>query len=133
MNCAYPAAPEGYLNLSNTLAKSKLAEPTHERIALVVAQIKGTTIAFQPITTSARTLPSSTKPKTLPTQMVLRTIPAPIRRGALPLRWHASAAMSRTSLHRRGAGYSDGEIIEILLHVALNLDELSQRNRQDQY
>ncbi|WP_312867323.1 carboxymuconolactone decarboxylase family protein [Rhizobium sp. P40RR-XXII] len=41
MNCAYPAAPEGYLNLSNTLAKSKLAAPTRERIALVVAQIKG--------------------------------------------------------------------------------------------
>jgi uncharacterized peroxidase-related enzyme len=117
-----PAALEGYLGMLGALAKGALPAPTHERIALAVAEVNGCDYCV-----SAHTWLGRNVAKLDDAEM------ASNRRGA-STDAHADAAVrfARQVVARHGhvsdgelaavraAGYSDAEIIEIVQHVALN-------------
>jgi uncharacterized peroxidase-related enzyme len=117
-----PAALEGYLGLNGALAKGALNARTRERIALAVAQVNecgyclaahtylGTHVAkLNPAEMAANRNGGSTDPKAA---AAVRFAVAVTR-----ARGHVSNAdLDAVKL----AGYTEGEIIEIVLHVALN-------------
>lgn len=117
-----PAALEGYLGLNGALGKGTLDARTRERIALAVAEINGCSYCL-----SAHSYLGKNLAKLDDAELAAN------RRGTSndP---HADAAVrfavkvvnnrghvSDTDLTAvRAAGYSDAQIIEIVLHVALN-------------
>ncbi len=117
-----PAALEGYLGLNGALAKGELEAPTRERIALAVAEINGCdyclaahaylgkNLAKLPDTEIAANRDGgSTDPKAdAAVRFAARLVTA---------RGHVSDADIRAV---KQAGYSDAQVIEIVLHVALN-------------
>ena len=118
-----PAALEGYLGLNGALGKGKLDAKTRERIALAVAEINGCGYCLAAHSLSgARTSPSSTRPRSPPIAAAARTIPkadAAVRFAAKVVRERGHVADADLEAVR-AAGYGDAEIIEIVLHVALN-------------
>jgi len=117
-----PAALEGYLSLSGALAKGELPAPTRERIALAVAEINGCNYCL-----SAHTYLGKNLAKLDDTEMTVNRsggsndpkADAAVRFAASVTRQHGhvSDAELRTV---KAAGYSDAQVIEIVLHVALN-------------
>lgn len=117
-----PAALEGYLSLSGALGKGKLDAKTRERIALAVAEVNacgyclaahsylGTHLAkLDAAEITANRHGSSNDPKA----------DAAVRFAAAIVR--ARGHVSDTELNAvKLAGYDDAEVIEIVLHVALN-------------
>jgi len=117
-----PAALEGYVGLLGALAKGRLPAPTHERIALAVAEANGCDYCL-----SAHTYLGKNVAKLDEAEMAAN------RRGSSNDS-HAIAAVrfARQVMERRGhvsdtelkavrdAGYSEAEVIEIVQHVALN-------------
>ncbi len=117
-----PAALEGYLGLNGALGKGKLDVKTRERIALAVAEINGCGYCLAAHSYLAKNLAklddaeiaanrggASNDPKA----DAAVTFAARIVRE----RGHVDAADLEAV---RAAGYGDAEIIEIVLHVALN-------------
>jgi uncharacterized peroxidase-related enzyme len=117
-----PAALEGYLGLNSALAKGKLDGATRERIALAVAQINGcdyclaahsylaTNVAkLDEAEIAANRSGSSYDPRS--DAAVRFAVKVATERG------HVANADLETV---RAAGFGDAEIIEIVLHVALN-------------
>jgi uncharacterized peroxidase-related enzyme len=117
-----PAALEGYLNLSGALSKGKLPPQTRERIALAVAEVDGCSYCLSAHTYLARNLAklddaeitanrngASNDPKA---DAAVRFATEVIRN-----RGHVSDAVFAAV---KAAGYDDGQIIEIIQHVALN-------------
>ena len=117
-----PAALEGYVSLSGALGKGSLPAPTRERIALAVAQINGCTYCL-----SAHTYLGKNLAKLDDAEIAAN------RRGAsndpkadAAVRFAARIARERghisdTDLQTvRMAGYDDAQIVEIVMHVALN-------------
>lgn len=117
-----PAALEGYLSLSGALGKGKLPAATRERIALVVAELNGCSYCL-----SAHTYLGKNLAKLDDAEMTAN------RNGAsndpkadAAVRFAAKVVSERGHLQARDvdevklAGYDDGQIIEIVLHVALN-------------
>lgn len=117
-----PSALEGYLSMSGALAKGNLPAQTRERIALAVAQINGCDYCL-----SAHSYLGKNLAKLSDAEI------ASNRQGG-SLDAHADAAVrfaakvaqerghvSDVDLHDvRTAGYDDAQIVEIVLHVALN-------------
>lgn len=117
-----PAALEGYLGLNGALAKGALEAPTRERIALAVAEINGCDYCLSAHSYLGKNLAKlsdteisanrgggSTDPKAdAAVQFAVKLVNA---------RGHVSEADVQTV---KQAGYSDAQIIEIVLHVALN-------------
>ena len=117
-----PAALEGYLGLNGALAKGALEAPTRERIALAVAEINGCDYCLSAHSYLASNLAKlseaeisanrdggSTDPKAdVAVRFAVKLVNA---------RGHVSEADVQTV---KQAGYSDAQIIEIVLHVALN-------------
>jgi len=117
-----PAALEGYLGLSGALGKGTLEPKTRERIALAVAQVNGcdyclaahhylgTNMAkLDEAEIMANRRGTSNDPKA---EAAVRFAVAVVRE-----RGHVSdAALQAVKM----AGYTDAQVIEIVLHVALN-------------
>lgn len=128
-----PAALEGYLNLSAALGKGSLPAATRERIALAVAEINGCAYCLSAHTYLGRNLAKLDDAEITANRNGASNDPkadAAVRFAAsvVRLRGHVSSeAVSAV----KAAGYDDGQIVEIVLHVALNtwtnyLNEVAQ-------
>lgn len=117
-----PAALEGYLSLSDALGKGKLPPQTRERIALAVAEINGCSYCLSAHTYIARNLAKLDDAEI-----------AANRNGAsndakadAAVRFAVKVSRERGHVSEadlqavKAAGYDDAEVIEIVLHVAMN-------------
>ncbi|GAC1340695.1 MAG: carboxymuconolactone decarboxylase family protein [Acetobacteraceae bacterium] len=117
-----PQALEGYLGLSGALGKGELTAATRERIALAVAEVNGCNYCLSAHTYLGKNLArlddleitanrggGSNDPKA----------DAAVRFAAKMA--HARGHLAESDLAAvRTAGYTDAQLIEIVLHVALN-------------
>lgn len=117
-----PAALEGYLGLSGALAKGTLDAKLRERLALRVSQLNGCDYCLSAHTylgkqlakldDSELALSREGRSADAKVEAALRFATAIVRE-----RGHISAAAFAEA---RSAGYSDAQLVEIVLHVALN-------------
>ncbi len=117
-----PAALEGYLGLNGALGKGQLDARTRERIALAVAEQNGCDYCL-----SAHTCLGKNLAKLDDAEMAANreggskdaTADAAVRFAATVVRerGHVSNADVQAV---KAAGFTDGQILEIVLHVALN-------------
>jgi AhpD family alkylhydroperoxidase len=117
-----PAALEGYLGLSGALAKGRLDAKLRERIALRVAELNGCDYCLSAHTYLGRELAklddaelsSSREGRSSDARVegALRFVTAIVQE-----RGHVS---DTALLDARSAGYDDAQLIEIVLHVAVN-------------
>lgn len=117
-----PAALEGYLGLNAALGKGTLEAPTRERIALAVAQINGCDYCLSAHSYLGKNLAKLSEAEIAANRDGGSTDPkadAAVRFAAklVNSRGHVSDDDLRAV---RMAGYSDAQVIEIVLHVALN-------------
>jgi uncharacterized peroxidase-related enzyme len=118
-----PAALEGYLGMFGALGKGELPAPTRERIALAVAEINVCSYCL-----SAHTYLGKNLAKLDDAEMTAN------RNGAsndpkadAAVKFAAKVALERGHVSEddlrsvKMASYSDGQIIEIVQHVALNV------------
>ncbi len=117
-----PAALEGYLGLSGALAKGALPAQTRERIALAVAQINGCDYCL-----SAHTYLGKNLAKLDDAEMAAnRKGGSGDAKAAVAVRFAAKVVQARGRVSDdelkavKAAGYDDAQIVEIVLHVALN-------------
>ena len=117
-----PAALEGYLSLSGALAKGSLPAPTRERIALAVAEVNGCGYCL-----AAHSYIAAKMAKLDPAEIAAN------RRGrSTDPKADAAVRFATSVVKARGhvsddevkavklAGYSEAQVVEIVLHVALN-------------
>jgi uncharacterized peroxidase-related enzyme len=117
-----PAALESYLALSAALNKGALPAPTRERIALAVAEINGCTYCLSAHTYLAKKLAKLDDEEIVANRNGTSNDPkadAAVRFAVkvVNARGHVSDSDIETV---KAAGYDDGQVIEIVLHVALN-------------
>ena len=117
-----PAALEGYVSLLGALAKGTLPRPTHERIALVVAEINGCSYCLSAHTYLGRKLAKLDDVEMAANRNGTSNDPkadAAVRFAAKVVRGrgHVSEEDLRAV---KAAGYDDAQVIEIVQHVALN-------------
>ncbi|MEI9429616.1 carboxymuconolactone decarboxylase family protein [Mesorhizobium sp. Cs1299R1N3] len=118
-----PAALEGYLGIMGALAKGRLPAPTRERIALAIAEINGCNYCLSAHTYLGKNLARLDDAEMIANRHGGSTDP----KAAAAVRFAAGVAQSRGHVGQedlaavRLAGYDDGEIIEIVQHVALNV------------
>ncbi len=117
-----PAALEGYLGLSGALNKGSLPAPTRERIALAVAEINGCSYCL-----SAHTYLGKNVAKLDDVEITANRSGASMDPKAdAAVRFAAKVARERGHVGEddvravKLAGYDDAQIIEMVLHVALN-------------
>lgn len=118
-----PAALEGYLGMMGALAKGRLPAPTRERIALAIAEINGCNYCLSAHTYLGKNLARLDDAEMIANRHGGSSDP----KAAAAVRFAARVAQSRGHVGQedlaavRLAGYDDGEIIEIVQHVALNV------------
>ncbi|TBW33432.1 carboxymuconolactone decarboxylase family protein [Siculibacillus lacustris] len=117
-----PAALEGYLGLSGALGKGTLPAQTRERIALAVAEINGCDYCLSAHSYLAKNLAKLDPAEITANRMGTSNDPkadAAVRFAAKVVRdrGHVGEDALKTL---RSAGYDDAQVIEIVLHVALN-------------
>ncbi len=117
-----PAALEGYLGLSGALGKGALPAPTRERIALTVAEINGCSYCLSAHTYLGKNLAKLDDAEITANRSGASNDPkadAAVRFAAKVVRerGHVSEEDVRAV---KFAGYDDAQLIEIVLHVALN-------------
>ncbi|WP_246696230.1 carboxymuconolactone decarboxylase family protein [Mesorhizobium sp. SARCC-RB16n] len=118
-----PAALEGYLGMMGALAKGRLPAPARERIALAIAEINSCSYCLSAHTYLGKNLARLDDTEMLANRHGGSTDP----KAAAAVRFGARVAQSRGHVAQedlaavRLAGYDDGEIIEIVQHVALNV------------
>lgn len=117
-----PAALEGYLALSGALAKGSLPAPTRERIALAVAEVNGCGYCL-----AAHSYLGANLAKLDATEIVAnRRGHSTDAKADAAVRFAASVVKARGHVSDdeveaiRLAGYSDAQVVEIVLHVAVN-------------
>jgi len=117
-----PAALEGYLGLSGALGKGTLPTATRQRIALTVAEINGCDYCL-----SAHTYLGKNVAKLDDAEMIAnRNGASSDPKAAAAVRFAAKVVRERGHVSDddvravRLAGYDDAQVIEIVLHVALN-------------
>lgn len=117
-----PSALEGYLGLFGALGNGTLPAPTRERIALAVAEINGCSYCL-----SAHTYLGKHVAKLDDAEMTAnRNGASNDPQASAALRFAAAVTRARGHVSDgefravREAGYDDAQIIEIVLHVALN-------------
>ena len=117
-----PAALEGYLSLNGALAKGALDAATRERIALAIAQINGCGYCLAAHTYIGKHVAKLAEGE-IAANRAGRSSDA---RADAAVRLAVAITKSRGAVSDadiaavRAAGYSDGEIVEIVAHVALN-------------
>ncbi len=117
-----PAALEGYLGLNGALAKGALDAKTRERIALAVAEVNGCAYCLSAHTYIGRNLAKLDDAEITANRNGASNDPkadAAVRFAVqvVNARGHVGDAQLRAV---REAGFGDAEIVEIVLHVALN-------------
>jgi uncharacterized peroxidase-related enzyme len=117
-----PAALEGYLSLNGALAKGNLGAKTGERIALAIAEINRCDYCL-----SAHTYLATHVAKLDAAEInANRNGVSSDAKADAAVRFAASVAQQRGHVTSaevdaiKAAGYSDAEVVEIVLHVALN-------------
>lgn len=128
-----PAALEGYLGLSGALSKGRLPAATRERVALAVAQANGCNYCL-----SAHTYLGKNLAKLDDAEIAAnRAGRSNDVKADSAVRFAVKIVNARGRVANeelkaiRDAGYDDGQVIEIVQHVALNiwtnyLNELAQ-------
>lgn len=117
-----PAGLEGYLGLNGALAKGRLEARTRERIALAVAEINGCGYCLSAHTYLAKNLAKLDDAEITANRNGASNDP----KADAAVRFAAKIAQARGNVSDEDlravklAGYDDGEVIEIVLHVALN-------------
>lgn len=117
-----PAALEGYLGLNGALAKGKLDAKTRERIALAVAEINGCGYCLAAHTYLGKNLAKLDDAEIAANRSGMSNdakADAAVRFAAKVVAARGHVATSDLDAVR-SAGYGDAEVIEIVLHVALN-------------
>ncbi|WP_027054083.1 carboxymuconolactone decarboxylase family protein [Mesorhizobium erdmanii] len=118
-----PAALGGYLGMSGALAKGRLPASTRERVALAIAEINGCNYCLSAHTYLGKNLARLDEAEIMANRHGGSTDP----KAAAAVHFAARVAQSRGHVGDgdlsavRLAGYDDGEIIEIVQHVALNV------------
>ncbi len=117
-----PAALEGFLGLNGALGKGTIDARTRERIALAVAEINGCTYCL-----SAHTYLGKNLAKLDDAEMAAnREGGSNDPKAAAAVRFAANITRERGHVSEadvqavKAAGYNDGQVIEIVLLVALN-------------
>jgi uncharacterized peroxidase-related enzyme len=117
-----PAALEGYLGLNGALAKGTLEAPTRERIALAVAELNGCDYCL-----SAHSYIGKNLAKLSDVEIAANRnghsaeAKADVAVGFAVKLVNARGHVSDADIKAvRDAGYDDAQVIEIVLHVALN-------------
>jgi uncharacterized peroxidase-related enzyme len=117
-----PAALEGYVNLMGALNKGKLPAQTRERIALAVAEMNGCDYCLSAHTYLGKNLANLDDTEIAANRGGSSTDP----KADAAVRFAAKVARKRGHVGEddvrtvRAAGYDDGQVIEIVLHIALN-------------
>jgi uncharacterized peroxidase-related enzyme len=117
-----PAALEGYVSLSRVLGKDSLPAPTRERIALAVAEINGCSYCLSAHTYLGKNLAKLDDDEIAANRDGRSNdakADAAVRFAAQVTRERGHIAESDLKAVR-AAGYDDAQVIEIVLHVALN-------------
>jgi len=117
-----PAALEGFLGLFGALGKGELEPATRERIALAVAEVNGCDYCLSAHTYLGKNLAKLSEAEIAANRDGSSTdskADAAVRFAVkvTKARGHVSDADVQAVRH---AGYSDAQLIEIVLHVALN-------------
>ena len=117
-----PAALEGYLGLSAALGKGALPAATRERVALAVAEINGCTYCLSAHSYLGKNLAKLDEAEILANRMGHSNDPkadAAVQFAAkvVKARGHVSDDDLRAV---KLAGYDDAQVVEIVMHVALN-------------
>lgn len=117
-----PAALEGYLSLNSALGKGTIGAKTAERIALAIADINGCGYCL-----SAHTYLGKNVAKLDDTEIAAnRDGTSSDPKAAAAVRFATRVALQRGHVSDaelqavKAAGFNDAEVIEIVLHVALN-------------
>jgi uncharacterized peroxidase-related enzyme len=117
-----PAALEGYLSLNGALSKGALDAKTRERIALAIAEFNGCSYCL-----SAHTYLGKNVAKLDDAEIVAnRNGNSSDPKAAAAVHFATRVALERGHVSDadlnavKAAGYSQAEIVEIVLHVALN-------------
>lgn len=117
-----PAALEGYLGLNGALAKGSIDARTRERIALAVAEINGCDYCLSAHSYLGKNLAKLDDAEIAANRAGGSTDPkadAAVRFAARIVQTRGHVADADVQAVRL-AGYSDAQLIEIILHVALN-------------
>lgn len=117
-----PAALEGYLGLSGALGKGLLDAPTRARLAMVVAEVNGCDYCLSVHTYLGKNLAKLDDAELLENR----------NGGSSHVKARAAVEFAAKVVRARGhvtdvdvravksAGYTDAQVIEIVVHVALN-------------
>ena len=117
-----PAALQGYLGLSGALSKGALPAATGERIALAAAEINGCSYCLSAHTYLGKNLAKLDDAEITANRNGASNDP----KADAAVRFAAKVARERGHVNDddvravKLAGYNDAEVIEIVLHVALN-------------
>ncbi len=117
-----PASLEGYLGLSGALGNGQLPAPTRERIALAVAEINGCSYCLSAHTYLGRNLAKLDDAEMTANRNGASNDP----KADAAVRFAAKVTRERGHVSEddlravKMAGYDDAQVIEIVLHVALN-------------
>lgn len=117
-----PAALQGYLGLSGALSKGALSAATRERIALAVAEINGCNYCLSAHTYLGKNLAKLDDAEITANRNGASNDPkadAAVRFAAKVVRERGRVSDDDVRAVKL-AGYNDAQVIEIVLHVALN-------------
>jgi uncharacterized peroxidase-related enzyme len=117
-----PAALQGYLGLSGALSKGALPAPTRERIALAVAEINGCDYCLSAHSYLGKNLAKLDDAEIAANRNGASNDPeadAAVRFAAKVVRERGHVSEDDVRAVKL-AGYDDAQVIEIVLHVALN-------------
>jgi uncharacterized peroxidase-related enzyme len=117
-----PAALESYLGLFGALNKGDLAAPTRERIALAIAEFNGCSYCLSAHTYLGKNLTKLDDSEIAANRSGASNDP----KANAAVRFAIKVARERGHVSEadvnavKAAGYNDAQVIEIVLHVALN-------------
>jgi uncharacterized peroxidase-related enzyme len=117
-----PAALEGYLSLNGALAKGALGVKTREGIALAIAEINGCGYCLSAHTYLGKNVAKLDDAEIESNRSGTSSDP----KADAALRFATQVALARGHVSDvevqkvKAAGYNDAEVMEIVLHVALN-------------
>ena len=117
-----PAALEGYLSLSGAMGKGSLPAATRERVALTVAELNGCSYCLSAHTYLGKNLAKLDDAEMEANRRGESNDPmadAAVRFAAKVVNQRGHVSESDVGALRM-AGYSDAQLIEIVMHVALN-------------
>lgn len=117
-----PAALEGYLSLSGALGKGELPAATRERIALAVAEINGCSYCLSAHTYLGKNLAKLDDAEMTANRSGHSNDPkadAAVRFAVSVAKQHGHVSDDELRAIK-SAGYNDAQVIELVLHVALN-------------